>query len=61
MKEAQIKINSDGSKVELEGKTFQGKECVDFFGAIQKGLGEVEKERKLPEYYVGPKQGVSNR
>ena len=60
MKEAQIIISSDGSKVELEGKTFQGKECVDFFGPIQKALGEVEKEKKLPEFHIGPKQRVSH-
>lgn len=58
MKEIIIKIWPDGSRVELEGKNFVGRECVDFFGPIQKALGEIEKEKKLPEYYIGPKQGV---
>jgi hypothetical protein len=60
MKEAQIIISPDGSKVELEGKTFQGKECVDFFAPIQKALGEVEKEKKLDAFHIGPKQRVSH-
>ena len=58
MKEAEIKISPDGSKVELEGKTFQGKECVDFFAPIQRALGDIEKEKKLPSFSIGPKQGV---
>jgi len=58
MKESQIIISPDGSKVEMEGKTFQGRECVDFFASVQKALGEVIKEKKLPAYYIGPKQRV---
>ena len=58
MKEAIIKISPDGSEVELEGKTFQGKACIDFLAPIQKALGEVVAEKKLPEYYVGPKHSV---
>ncbi len=58
MKEATIKISPDGSEIELEGKTFEGKGCVDFFSQIQKGLGKIIEEKKLPAYYAKPKQGI---
>ena len=59
-REAEILISSDGSKVEIAGKTFQGKTCVDFSTILHKALGEVEEQKKLPEFYVGPKQSVSH-
>ncbi len=60
MKEVVVKINSDGSKVELDGKGFVGKECTDFFAPIQKALGEVQSEKKKPEFYTSAGQKVSH-
>lgn len=60
MREAVVKISSDGSKVELDGKGFVGKECTDFFAPLIRVLGEVEKSKKKPEYYHSQKQEIRN-
>lgn len=62
MGEVTIKINKDGSKVEMEAEGFSGGGCLDLMGeAIEALGGNTEKEMK-PEYYehIGQNQNIGN-
>ena len=46
-----VRVKPDGS-VEIETVGFKGKACVDFARPFKEALGEVEVEKKKPEYYA---------
>ena len=57
-REVNVKITKDGSKVEFDLMKFEGSSCKDFIRSIRKTLGEVEEERKKPEFYREARQSV---
>ncbi|ADU97771.1 hypothetical protein Theam_1815 (plasmid) [Thermovibrio ammonificans HB-1] len=52
MKEKMIVVVRPDGSVEIETVGFKGKACVDFARPFKEALGEVEAERKKPEYYA---------
>ena len=61
MKQIEIKITKDGSKVELDAQGFQGTGCSDFIGPTIKALGHQESVKKKPEYYQQNGTGIQIR
>lgn len=57
MKQIEIKISADGSKIESTAEGFKGKSCVAFQEPL-KLLGGGVKEKKTKDFYVNEKQSV---
>jgi hypothetical protein len=51
MKQITIKINEDGSKVEIDAEGFVGSGCKDITGSLQRALGIVADSKIKSEYY----------
>jgi hypothetical protein len=58
MGEVIIKISKDGQNVDVDGQGFVGKKCADFMKPIINALGEVQQEKKKPEFYKTEFGGV---
>lgn len=57
-REIDVTISKDGQKVEFDLNNFEASSCKDFIGSIMNKLGEVEKEKKKPEFFKKAHQAV---
>ena len=61
MKQIEIRITKDGSKVELDAQGFKGASCADFIGATIRALGHKDSIKKKPEYYQQNSTGIQTK
>ena len=51
MKQVQIRISPDGSKVKVEGKGFVGEGCTEVTRKFLEQAGSIESQELKPSYY----------
>jgi len=61
MKTIEIRINPNGSNVEVDAQGFKGRQCTDFMENIMKALGGTIDEKRKPEYLQTVANGTQMR
>lgn len=46
-----VRINKDGSNVEIDNIGFSGSSCEDLTKAVSSSIGSIEEIKTKPEYY----------
>jgi len=54
MKQINVKISPDGSKVETEVNGVKGTACEEITAQLTKALGVVAESKRTSEYYEAP-------